>query len=219
MGKKKAGKKRGKKQGKKQGKKKAGKKQGKKQGKKKAGKAAVKKQGKKKAGKLAVKEQGKKNKERMNKEKEREKKAQNESEVKVATQRAQKIKKYRELVVKAGKRCTKVRASLGKAAKDLKAQSGVVSSAMINSKRMCDLEKKKKDAVKEKKQKVAVSGPTFKWDDQHPCKAGKGHFVKKLKQDERVTVGVVPAGIKNPYIKLRSDKDLDTELWDTSAAK
>merc|ERR1712139_39415 len=42
---------------------------------------------------------------------------------------------------------------------------------------------------------------------------GKGSFVKKLKQNDRVTVGIIPANMPDVFVKLRTDRDVDAELW------
>merc|ERR1711981_847008 len=65
----------------------------------------------------------------------------------------------------------------------------------------------------EKKKKHEARGATFKFDTGKPCKGGKGDFTMKLKQDQRVVVGKIPANMKDVWVKLRTDKDVDTELW------
>merc|ERR1711861_90136 len=55
-------------------------------------------------------------------------------------------------------------------------------------------------------------GPTFNFKSK-PCKGGKGSFTRKMKQNERVTVGLIPAETNNVLVKLRTDKDVDAELW------
>merc|ERR1711937_296378 len=40
-----------------------------------------------------------------------------------------------------------------------------------------------------------------------------GSFTRKMKQNERVTVGLIPAETNNVLVKLRTDKDVDAELW------
>merc|ERR1712178_550951 len=84
---------------------------------------------------------------------------------------------------------------------------------MLDARKKCNLEKKQERASKEIKKKVSVSGPTFKFPVGQPCKGGKGSFVKKLKLNERVTVGIIPANQVNVFVKLRTDKDVDSELW------
>merc|ERR1712054_493873 len=66
---------------------------------------------------------------------------------------------------------------------------------------------------KEKKKKLNIEGPTFKFPVGQPCKGGKGNFRMKLKQDQRVVVGKIPANMKDVSVKLRTDRDVDTELW------
>merc|ERR1711959_114413 len=73
-------------------------------------------------------------------------------------------------------------------------------------------EKKRRAIAKEKRAKLAAKGPTFNFKSK-PCKGGKGSFTKKMKQNERVTVGVIPANTNNVVVKLRTDKDVDAELW------
>merc|ERR1712072_1369190 len=57
------------------------------------------------------------------------------------------------------------------------------------------------------------------WKPDQPCKAGKGSFIQKLKQDARVDVGTIPAGINNAYVKLDSVEDVDTEMWAQNGEK
>merc|ERR1711907_473291 len=73
-------------------------------------------------------------------------------------------------------------------------------------------EKKRRAAAKEKKTKMEAHGPTFNFKSK-PCKGGKGSFTRKMKQNERVTVGLIPAETNNVLVKLRTDKDVDAELW------
>merc|ERR1711934_790282 len=63
-----------------------------------------------------------------------------------------------------------------------------------------------------KKEKKEAHGPTFNFKSK-PCKGGKGSFTRKMKQNERVTVGLIPAETNNVLVKLRTEKDVDAELW------
>merc|ERR1711907_442474 len=81
------------------------------------------------------------------------------------------------------------------------------------AKKICKKEKEMARRSAEKKKKHEARGATFKFDTGKPCKGGKGNFRMKLKQDQRVVVGKIPASMKDVWVKLRTDKDVDTELW------
>merc|ERR1719267_132065 len=155
----------------------------------------------------------------MSKQKERETKAQNGKEgiLKAERKKEKEMKKYREVLVKTNTRCSKVHVSLKKSLKAVQTQYGLQVQAGMESRKLCAEEKQQERVVKERKAKVAAGADkTFEWNDKHGCKAGSGSFTKKLKQDDRVVVGTIPAGVTDAWVKLRTDKDVDTELWDKS---
>merc|ERR1712093_225523 len=57
-----------------------------------------------------------------------------------------------------------------------------------------------------------INGPGFKFG-KNPCKKGFGTFKQKLVLNQRVNVGLIPAGQVNVKVSLDTDKDVDTELW------
>jgi len=104
---------------------------------------------------------------------------------------------------------------MGKTAKSHKnvhLHKAEVKKAVAEGKATCKKEKKRRAAAKEKKAKMEAHGPTFNFKSK-PCKGGKGSFTRKMKQNERVTVGLIPAETNNVLVKLRTDKDVDAELW------
>merc|ERR1712054_671567 len=79
----------------------------------------------------------------------------------------------------------------------------------------CAVEAAKQKAEEEKK-KLQVQGPTFKFHED-PCKGGSGSFTMKLKFRQRVNVGVIPSNQFNVKVELRTDKDIDAEMWSTDS--
>merc|ERR1711939_1090272 len=99
-----------------------------------------------------------------------------------------------------------------KSHKNVHLHKAEVKKAVAEGKATCKKEKKRRAAAKEKKAKMEAHGPTFNFKSK-PCKGGKGSFTRKMKQNERVTVGLIPAETNNVLVKLRTDKDVDAELW------
>merc|ERR1712078_932950 len=99
-----------------------------------------------------------------------------------------------------------------KSHKNVHLHKAEVKKAVAEGKATCKKEKKRRAAAKEKKTKMEAHGPTFNFKSK-PCKGGKGSFTRKMKQNERVTVGLIPAETNNVLVKLRTDKDVDAELW------
>merc|ERR1712196_90908 len=99
-----------------------------------------------------------------------------------------------------------------KSHKNVHLHKAEVKKAVAEGKATCKKEKKRRAAAKEKKTKMEAHGPTFNFKSK-PCKGGTGSFTRKMKQNERVTVGLIPAETNNVLVKLRTDKDVDAELW------
>merc|ERR1712057_62691 len=99
-----------------------------------------------------------------------------------------------------------------KSARNIHNHHSAVKKAVKEGRAICKKEKKRRAIAKEKRAKLAAKGPTFNFKSK-PCKGGKGSFTKKMKQNERVTVGVIPANTNNVVVNLRTDKDVDAELW------
>ena len=56
----------------------------------------------------------------------------------------------------------------------------------------------------------------YSWTGKEGCSSsgtGEGNFTQEIKKDEIVTVGMIPENILNLYVSLRSDKDLDIQLY------
>ena len=56
------------------------------------------------------------------------------------------------------------------------------------------------------------------------CEGGKGDFQQQINHygenlENAITVGTIPKGLKDVYIALKSDKDVDIRLYDTSGEK
>jgi len=64
--------------------------------------------------------------------------------------------------------------------------------------------------------KAGYATVKYSWTGKEGCSAksnGKGAFTQKIKRKEIVTVGTIPIGINALYVSLRSDKDLDIQLY------
>merc|ERR1712054_232401 len=118
-----------------------------------------------------------------------------------------------EPLAKYGLKCKAVATALTKATGAIASHKSAVTKTIKESNKICDKEKKQEEKSKEKKKKLNIEGPTFKFPVGQPCKGGKGNFRMKLKQDQRVVVGKIPANMKDVSVKLRTDRDVDTELW------
>jgi len=96
--------------------------------------------------------------------------------------------------------------------------TATVEAALKASVEVCKAETKAKLLAAKAKAELKIrtslktKGPTFKFHTQ-PCKGGKGVFKKTLKLNERVNVGLIPAGVFNVKVWLKTKKDVDTELW------
>merc|ERR1711861_89514 len=160
----------------------------------------------------------KEKKDKESKAKERAKKEKKNKESK-AKERAAKDKKHKSNVSKAKKahakkaaECNTHAAHAAKSGKKVNVHRNAVKKAIEEAKTTCKREKKRRAAAKERKAKLEAHGPTFNFKSK-PCKGGKGSFVRKMKQNERVTVGLIPAETNNVLVKLRTDKDVDAEVW------
>merc|ERR1712178_567348 len=123
------------------------------------------------------------------------------------------VLRSKEALAKYGLKCKAVATALTKATGAIASHKSAVTKAIKESNKICDKEKKQEEKSKEKKKKLNIEGPTFKFPVGQPCKGGKGNFVMKLKLNQRVPVGVIPSNMPNIWVKLRTDKDVDTELW------
>merc|ERR1711861_99519 len=160
----------------------------------------------------------KEKKDKESKAKERAKKEKKNKESK-AKERAAKDKKHKSNVSKAKKahakkaaECNTHAAHAAKSGKKVNVHRNAVKKAIEEAKTTCKREKKRRAAAKERKAKLEAHGPTFNFKSK-PCKGGKGSFVRKMKQNARAVVGKIPPNMHNVLIKLRTDKDVDAELW------
>jgi len=96
--------------------------------------------------------------------------------------------------------------------------SQLVKIATKKKIKVCTAQKKAKEIAAKAKEKLAkkrnikITGPTFKFG-KNPCKKGFGKFTQKLVLNQRVNVGLIPAGQVNVKVSLDTDRDVDTELW------
>merc|ERR1711939_158532 len=109
--------------------------------------------------------------------------------------------------------CTKTVKVAGSLDGTLAAGSKSVRKMASFAKKACAREKRAAAKAAELKKKVKTKGATFKFDTSKPCLGGSGTFKKYLKFNQRANVGVVPAGVPNVNIQLRSNKDSDAGLW------
>jgi len=108
--------------------------------------------------------------------------------------------------------CNTHAATTANSGKTVTVHRSAVKAAVKEAKATCKREKKRKAKAAAAKAKLAAEGPTFNFKSP-PCKGGQGSFTKKMKHNQRVNVGQIPAMTKNVEIKLRTDKDVDAELW------
>merc|ERR1711939_8222 len=120
---------------------------------------------------------------------------------------------HSEKMTKVAARCKLSHTNLRRAQRAIGAHSAAIKRAEKLEKKTCDKERKQEKKSKAAKKKMRVTGPTFKFPVGQPCKKGKGSFSMKLKLNQRVNVGVIPANMPNVWVKLRTDKDVDAELW------
>merc|ERR1711990_1419633 len=123
------------------------------------------------------------------------------------------LMRAKEILAKVGHHCTASKNNLAAAKAQIAKHTNAVHKALNVAKKICKKEKEMARRSAEKKKKHEARGATFKFDTGKPCKGGKGNFRMKLKQDQRVVVGKIPANMKDVWVKLRTDKDVDTELW------
>merc|ERR1712100_157850 len=123
------------------------------------------------------------------------------------------LQRAKEILAKVGHHCTASKNNLAAAKAQIAKHTNAVHKALNVAKKICKKEKEMARRSAEKKKKHEARGATFKFDTGKPCKGGKGDFRMKLKQDQRVVVGKIPANMKDVWVKLRTDKDVDTELW------
>merc|ERR1711990_380605 len=123
------------------------------------------------------------------------------------------LMRAKEILAKVGHHCAASKNNLAAAKAQIAKHTNAVHKALNVAKKICKKEKEMARRSAEKKKKHEARGATFKFDTGKPCKGGKGNFRMKLKQDQRVVVGKIPANMKDVWVKLRTDKDVDTELW------
>jgi len=136
-----------------------------------------------------------------------------------AKERKQKGGKHKANVKKAKHAHAKVKAEchahagrVAKSGNSVTIHRNAVKKAVTEAKTTCKREKKRRAAAKERKAKLEAHGPTFNFKSK-PCKGGNRSFTKEMKHNERVNVGLIPANTNNVLVKLRTDKDVDAELW------
>merc|ERR1712054_159111 len=120
------------------------------------------------------------------------------------------VSKAKKAHAKKAAECNTHAAHAAKSGKKVNVHRNAVKKAIEEAKTTCKREKKRRAAAKERKAKLEAHGPTF---NSKPCKGGKGSFVRKMKQNARAVVGKIPPNMHNVLIKLRTDKDVDAELW------
>merc|ERR1711988_439533 len=183
----------------------------------KAEKAQKEKTKKEKATKESAAKAEKKQKENKKKElqaKEKAKKAE-----KAPKEAAEKYKAAKKVLEKIDASC-KAQAKLKyKALERIKAVAKIVTSLTKTKTKACKAEKKAQEIAKKAKAKLVkarknskIAVPGFKFG-KDPCKSGSNMFTQKLVLNQRVNVGIIPAGKVNVKIALNTDKDVDTELW------
>merc|ERR1712054_58600 len=106
-----------------------------------------------------------------------------------------------------------------KALKQTQMDQKLVASATKTKIKVCTAQKKAKEIADKGKEKLfkarknnKINCPGFKFG-KNPCKKGFGSFKQKLALNQRVNVGLIPAGQVNVRVELNTDKDVDTELW------
>merc|ERR1712093_231242 len=149
-----------------------------------------------------------KSKKRENAKKEKNAKAKEKKDKAIKKERDSKYQEKKSKELKA-----KERTSKEKKAKKKERKAKETGAKEKKAKEKKSKEKKAKATTKEKAAKAKATGPTFNFNTGSPCKGGKGSFVRKLKLNARVDVGIIPAGMNNVWVKLRTDKDVETELW------
>jgi len=122
------------------------------------------------------------------------------------------VKSRKKHYVSVGIKCAKHAVKAAQAANNSKKHRRAVKKSVKDAKVICKREKDRRAKALERKAKMAIKGPTFNFKSS-PCKGGKGKFTMKLKHNQRVNVGLIPANQYNVKIQLRTDKDVDAELW------
>jgi hypothetical protein len=123
--------------------------------------------------------------------------------------------KYKSAKVELGaltKTCIQRTAQHAVAAKTVQSSLEKVKHAVFSAKKICDADKKAKEKAAKEKKLLKVHGETFRFKSE-PCKAGHGTFTKKLLLRQRVNIGVVPSNMFNVKVSLKTESDVDAELW------
>merc|ERR1711939_89462 len=182
------------------------------------------KQQKEKAKKAEMKQKEKAKKEKTSKEKAKRRK---ETKAKEMTKKAEKrqkeaLEKYKAasaVLEKISADCNVKAQRHIKALKQTQMDQKLVASATKTKIKVCTAQKKAKEIADKGKEKLfkarknnKINGPGFKFG-KNPCKKGFGTFKQKLALNQRVNVGLIPAGRVNVRVELNTDKDVDTELW------
>merc|ERR1712224_461452 len=99
----------------------------------------------------------------------------------------------------------------------IKKVAKIVASLEKTKVKACKAEQKAHEKAQKGKEKLLkakrkIAGPGFKFG-KDPCKKGANTFTQKLVLNQRVNVGLIPAGKVNVRIELNTNKDVDTELW------
>merc|ERR1711981_216157 len=196
-------------------------------------KAKKEKTSKEKAKKAEMKQKEKAAKEKTSKEKamkaekKEKEKRRKETKAKEMTKKAEKrqkeaLEKYkaaRAVLEKISADCNVKAQRHIKALKQTQMDQKLVASATKTKIKVCTAQKKAKEIADKGKEKLfkarknnKISGPGFKFG-KNPCKKGFGTFKQKLTLNQRVNVGLIPAGQVNVRVELNTDKDVDTELW------
>merc|ERR1719284_531910 len=182
---------------------------------------AEKKQKENKKKELQAKEKAKKAEKRQKEQQLKEKKSKEKAKKaeKATKEAAEKYKAAKKVLEKIDASC-KAQAKLKyKALERIKAVAKIVTSLTKTKTKACKAEKKAQEIAKKAKAKLVkarknskIAGPGFKFG-KDPCKSGSNMFTQKLVLNQRVNVGIIPAGKVNVKIALNTDKDVDTELW------
>merc|ERR1712196_100262 len=186
-----------------------------------AAKAEKAKKEKTKKKELQAKEKAKKAEKRQKEKQLKEKKSKEKAKKaeKATKEAAEKYKAAKKVLEKIDASC-KAQAKLKyKALERIKAVAKIVTSLTKTKTKACKAEKKAQEIAKKAKAKLVkarknskIAGPGFKFG-KDPCKSGSNMFTQKLVLNQRVNVGIIPAGKVNVKIALNTDKDVDTELW------
>merc|ERR1711959_811875 len=189
-------------------------------------KAKKEKTSKEKAKKAEMKQKEKAAKEKTSKEKamkaEKKEKEKRRKEKKAEKRQKEALEKYKAasaVLEKISADCNVKAQRHIKALKQTQMDQKLVASATKTKIKVCTAQKKAKEIADKGKEKLfkarknnKIDGPGFKFG-KNPCKKGFGTFKQKLALNQRVNVGLIPAGQVNVRVELNTDKDVDTELW------